>query len=261
MRVFISSIFFTLFLLVPELYAADSNRVVAFVNDEVITLYELNNKIEELTGKTCEELQSADEEKYFHTRDEILDMLMDEKVMKEKIKELELEADKDQVDEYIEFIKENNKLTQEALVAELEKEGVTYDVFRQKIKDDIERRSLIDSEIRSKMVITEENVNNYYESHKNEYEKPGKAHIASIFLVPDSSASNAQTEALEKKGKEILERLDKGEDFGALAREYSNGPGAQEGGDLGNITLSDVDPKILDVITSLKDGEVIIQEI
>ena len=61
---------------------------------------------------------------------------------------------------------------------------------------------------------------------------------------------------LRAMGEDILARLKKGESFSDLAREFSNGPGAEEGGDLGNITLTDVDPKILEVINSLKDGEV-----
>ena len=61
---------------------------------------------------------------------------------------------------------------------------------------------------------------------------------------------------MKEKGKDILERLKNGESFADLARKFSNGPGAKEGGDLGNITLKDIDPKILEVINSLKDGEV-----
>ena len=256
MRVLISLILVSFFLLAPELYAANSNRVVAHVNDDVITLYELNKKIEELTGKTCEEMQAADEQEFFDTRDEILDLLIDEKLADEKIKELELEATPQDIDNYIEMIKEENKWTQEVLVSYLKKEGLTYDKFREKLKVDIERDRLIDREIREKLIISEEDIAEYYLSNKTEYSKPGTAHIASIFLVPDSPGEQNQKDILMQKGKEILARLEKGEDFSALAGEFSNGPGAKEGGDLGNIRLADVDPKILEVIDSLKEGEV-----
>lgn len=256
MRVFISSILISILLLAPDLYAANNNRVVAFVNEDVITLYELNNRIEELTGKTIDELKAANEKEFLNTRDKVLDLMIDEKLAEAKIKELKLEVSDADVDDYIEYVKERNKFTQEQLLAQLKREGVTYDKFREKIKDDLERRSLIDREIREKLIITEEDISKYYQSHKKDYEKPGKAHIASIFLVPDSPESQAQLDELEKKGKEILARLKNGEDFGALAREFSNGPGAEEGGDLGSITLTDVDPKILKVINSLKEGEV-----
>ena len=256
MRVFISSILISVLLLAPDLYAANNNRVVAFVNEDVITLYELNNRIEELTGKTIDELKAANEKEFLNTRDKVLDLMIDDKLAQAKIKELKLEVSDADVDDYIEYVKEQNKFTQEELIAQLKREGITYDKFREKVKNDLERRSLIDREIREKLIITEEDISKYYQSHKKDYEKPGKAHIASIFLVPDSPESQAQLDELEKKGKEILARLKNGEDFGALAREFSNGPGAEEGGDLGSITLTDVDPKILKVINSLKEGEV-----
>ena len=256
MRVFISSILISILLLAPDLYAANNNRVVAFVNEDVITLYELNNRIEELTGKTIDELKAENEKEFLSIRDKVLDLMIDDKLAQAKIKELKLEVSDADVDDYIEYVKEQNKFTQEELIAQLKREGITYDKFREKVKDDLGRRSLIDREIREKLVITEEDISDYYQSHKKDYEKPGKAHIASIFLVPDSPESQSQLDELEKKGKEILARLKNGEDFGALAREFSNGPGAEEGGDLGSIKLTDVDPKILKVINSLKEGEV-----
>ena len=256
MRIFISAILITFFLVVPELFAANNNRVVAYVNNEVITLYELNNMIEEATGKSCEEMQTENKEEFFRVRKLLLERMMDEKLEKEKIKELDLEPSREQVDNYIENIKQERKMTQEDLIAQLEKEGMTYEKFRERIKDELGHSNLIDREIREKMILSEEQMREYYDAHKKEYEKPGKAHIAIIFLIPGSSENQDQTDELREKGKDILERLKKGEAFADLARKFSNGPGAEEGGDLGNITLKEVDPKILEVINSLKDGEI-----
>jgi peptidyl-prolyl cis-trans isomerase SurA len=256
MRVTISSVVFSLLLLAQVVFAETGNRVVAYVNDDVITLYELNSRIQELTGKTSEELQSANEQEFFKIRGEILDLIIDERIIKVKVKELEIEVTTEDIDNYIEYIKQNNKLTQEELFEQLKQEGLTYEKFREKIRDDLERRDLVEREIREKLIITEEQIAAYYEFNKKAYEKPGTAHIASIFLVPDTQDSLAQLDELKKKGAAIIERISKGERFEDMAKEFSNGPGANEGGDLGNIKLTDVDQKILDVIHSLKDGEV-----
>ena len=256
MRIFIYTVFMIFFLLVPALSEETNNRVVAFVNDDVITLYKLNSRIEEMTGKTVEKLRSENEQEFFDIRNKILDLMILEKLSREKIKELELMPDKEQIDSYIENIKARNNMTQEDLLAELEKEGMTFEKFREKLIDDQGRRNLIETQIVDKIIIGEEQILEYYEEHKKEYEKPGKAHIASIFLVPGPSGIEGQRDELEAKGKDILARLQKGEAFDDLAREFSNGPGAEEGGDLGEITLADVDPKILEVINSLKEGEV-----
>ena len=257
MRILISIILISFFLMVPEVYAKSGNRVVAFVNDDVITLYELNNKIEEMTGKKPEELQSENEQEFFKIRKTVLDGMIIDRLSKEKIKELDnISVTKEDIDNYVENIKDHYKMTQEELIAQLKKEGLTYDKYRKQVKDDLERRRLVAVEIADKMIIGEDQIAEYYKSHKKDYEKPGKVHIASIFLVPGTSGMPTQPDELQKKGKEILSRLKKGEAFADLAREFSNGPGAEEGGDLGDIPLTDVAPKIMKVIDSLKEGEV-----
>ncbi|MBN2418884.1 MAG: peptidylprolyl isomerase [Deltaproteobacteria bacterium] len=256
MRIFISTIFIIFLLLVPETFAESKNRMVAFVNDDVITLFALNTRIEEVTGKTGEELQAANEEEFFEIRKKVLDSMVLEKLMRDKIKELELTPPREQIESIIENIKERNKMTQEDLVAELEKEGLTFEKFREKLIDDQGRRNLIETQIVEKIVIGEDKIREYYEAHKKEYEKPGKAHIASIFLVPGAAGMEVEAEDLQKKGEDIIARLQKGEAFADLAGKFSNGPGAKEGGDLGEIALADVDPKILEVINTLKEGEV-----
>ncbi len=234
--------------------AENSNRVVAFVNDDVITLHELNNKIIELTGKTSEELRSESGEDFFKIREDILDLIIDEKIIKAKIVELGMEVTKNEVDEYIEYRKKMMKMTQEDLIKKLESEGMSYESFYNSMKLDLERSNLIDSEIRSKLIITEDDMLDYYNQHREDYLKEATVHIASIFLTSD--AVTADIESLKQKGKEILERLKKGEKFEVLAKEFSNGPGAEDGGDLGSIPVSQIDPRIYAVIKDMDQGDV-----
>ncbi|NLA75995.1 MAG: hypothetical protein GX846_11095 [Deltaproteobacteria bacterium] len=256
MRIILFFMAFSLLLSTQPLFADESNRVVAFINDDVITLYELNSRIEELTGRSKDELQAANEQDFFKVREDILDLIIEEKVVRSKVKELELEATTEEIDTYLEYIKEENKLTQEELVQLLKHEGMSLEKFREKVKEDLEHRNLIDMEVKGKMIITGEQIAAYYEEHKKNYERPGSAHIASIFLVPDTPGSESELAELKKKGETIIERISKGEKFEDLAGEFSNGPGAKDGGDLGNFPLTDIDPKILELINSLKDGDV-----
>lgn len=256
MKIFISTILIAFLFVVPELSAETSNRIVARVNDDLITLHELNNEIEALTGKTFEELKSENEEESFKIRKAVLDRMITDKLAWEKVKELELVPTKDQIDSQIEHIKEYYKLTQEDFVAKLEEEGMPYEKYLKQLTEELGVRNLTDYEIREKTVITDMDITEYYKTHKDEYKKPANAHIASIFLVPAASGMEYEADELQKKGKDILARLKNGESFADLARKFSNGPGAKDGGDLGNIQLTDVDPKIIEVINSLKEGEV-----
>ncbi len=246
----------SIILLASASYAQNSNRVVAFVNDDVITLFELNNKILEWTGKTGDEIKSENEEQFFTLRNEILDLMIDRKLEQGKARELELTVTGEEIDHYIEYFKESNKFTQEELIAELEKSGRNMDKYRKTVRDDLLRRKLINREIQEKTVITEEKIAKFYDENKKEFEKPGKAHIASIFLVAAASSTQGELDRMKETANEVISLLEKGESFSDLAKKYSNGPAADDGGDLGDIPLTDVDSRILNVINSLKEGEV-----
>lgn len=237
-------------------YAEITNRIVAIVNDEVITLYELNKRIEELTGQRPDDIRVEDENAYIETRRAILETLINQKIALEKARELGLEATQADVDSYIEDIKTSSQITQEDLIAELENEGVAYEVFRERIKEEIERNQLIDYKVQSKTVIREDQIIDYYQEHKDDYKIEEQVELASIFLMKSNTDNPAESIELKQKGEEILSRLKEGEDFGALAKEYSQGPGADEGGVLGTFKTSEIDQSILDVLKALPEGGV-----
>jgi peptidyl-prolyl cis-trans isomerase SurA len=247
---------FYLFIPVSGESAETGNRIVALVQDDVITLYELNNKVEEVTGKKCEEIKAQGEEYYIETGDKVLDMLIDERIANEKIQELDLKITDDEIDNYIEGLKNDNQWTHEEFLAKLEEQGLTYAKLREKLKEDMERRRLIESEVQSKIVISDEEVEKYYNERSEEYWKPGGVEIAGIFLISQDPADLSEKERLIEKGNNILKRLKNGESFGDLAREFSQGPGADEGGNLGTIKVSQINADLLNVVDNLAEGEV-----
>jgi peptidyl-prolyl cis-trans isomerase SurA len=121
----------------PVVLAEICNRVVAQVNNDVITLYELDNKIKELTGYDPGELKMKDEKSYIETRRKVLDLLVDERIAFEKILELGIEVTPGEIDEAIEKIKESNHLTQEGLIARLKKQEVSFKSYREEIRSKV----------------------------------------------------------------------------------------------------------------------------
>ncbi|MBW2609131.1 MAG: SurA N-terminal domain-containing protein [Deltaproteobacteria bacterium] len=235
--------------------AETSNRVVAIVNNDVITLYELNKKMEEMTGLTPNEISSKDKKSYLDTRQKVLELLIDEKITQEKIQEMRIQVSSDQVDNTIENIKKTNHVTHEELVAGLKRQGITYEKYRDIIKKDLERNRLIHYEVKSKIIIREKRILQYYQRHKEEYCTEAKVHLAGIFLNNKSDNEKGLRE-LSKKGEDILTRLRKGEDFGKLAREFSEGPGADEGGDLGRFETDQLDPVLRKALKGIPEGGV-----
>lgn len=230
------------------------NRVVAVVNNDVITLYELNNRMKEMTGVTAEELKLKSESMYLDARGKILEILIDEKIAQAKIKELRIQVSNRQVDNYIEKVKQDNQLTQEDLVAGLEREGLSYEKYRERVRRDIERAQLIEYEVRSKIIIREEAIQKYYEEHKGTFGVAEKVHLAGIFLMRKNLKSEEEMRALYKKAQDISAKLKEGADFTQMAATYSEGPGAKEGGDLGQFTVDHLEPGLKSVVEALPEG-------
>ena len=240
----------------PVVLAEICNRVVAQVNNDVVTLYELDNKIKELTGYDSGELKMKDEKKYIETRRKVLDLLVDEKIAFEKIREMGIEVTPGEIDEAIERIKESNQLTQEGLIAGLKKQEVSFESYREEIKRQLERNRLINYEVKSKIIIREEEIKDYYSNNKDKFSIIAEVHLATIFLKQEDPSNQEETVALLRKAEEIVFRLKKGEDFGKMAREFSQGPGAEDGGDLGLFKTAQLDPELLKVLKGMSTGDV-----
>jgi peptidyl-prolyl cis-trans isomerase SurA len=237
------------------LFAAEvCNRLVAVVNNDVITLYELNNRMKEMTGVPPEELMLKSDAMYRDARQKILELLIDEKIAQAKIKELRIQVSDRQVDNYVEKLKRDNQLTQEDLVAGLEKEGLSYEKYRERIKRDIERAQLIEYEVRSKIIIREETIQKYYEEQKGTFGVAEKVQLAGIFLMRKNLKSEEEMRELYGKAQEIAAKLKAGADFTQMAGNYSEGPGAKEGGDLGQFTVEHLEPGLKSVVEALPEG-------
>jgi peptidyl-prolyl cis-trans isomerase SurA len=256
MRNFFISTFCAVILLgsTSRVSAEITNRLVAFVNDEVITLYELEKKMGEMTGKKIKDIKVQDEQQYSEIRHEILEDLINEKIAQAKIAELGIKVNEGEIDSYIEDVKTGNQFTQEKLIEELKAQGLTYEKYRESIKKDMERDQLIDYEVKSKAIVREEQITKYYQDHIKEFKTEEKVHLAGIFLMKNNTDNEEESAELTKKAEQILSRLKNGEDFGVLAKEFSQGPGADEGGELGAINTSQINQDLLDIIEKLPEG-------
>jgi len=232
------------------------NRVVAIVNDEVVTLYELNTMMQALTGIPSEQLKNKSEEIYLKTRQKILDDLIDQKIGLEKIKELEIKVTAKEIDQAVERVKADNQLTQESLLAELKAQGSNYELYRESVKNELERIQLINYEVKSKIILREEEIEEYYNTHRDEFISEGRVRLALIFLKQEDPADKNEARALYQKAQDILSMIKDGKNFANLAKKFSNGPGASEGGDLGVFKMSELNPEMAEVIKDLSAGEI-----
>ena len=253
-------IFFTLLLIVftlapGYLLAEITNRIVARVNSDIITLHDLNTSIKKLTRSSAKDLQLRNEKKFYEIRRAILDNLINEKIADQQIIKLGIKVTAKDVEEAIEKVKKENNFTQEELIYGLKQEGVSLKEYKENIKEEIERFRLVNYEVKSKIVITEEEIKKYYQTHSKEYTEVSKVRLERIFLRIKSPNDKEDIARVKSLGVKILQRLRQGHDFSEMAKIYSQGPAGPEGGHLGWIKVSQLEPVLRKKIDKLLVGE------
>lgn len=232
------------------------NRIVGVVNDDVITLHELNRKIQELMGLDPVSLREQDPERYRAVGRAVLEGLINERIAREKIRELGIVVRPEEVDAAIERIMRTNGISRHELEGSLQKQRLSMEAYREQIRSQLERSRLISLEVKAKIVIREERIRTYYENHLAEFSKPERVHLAAIFLKAEDAEDGREIHNLEDKARRLLALLRQGADFADLARRYSQGPGADRGGDVGFFVLSQLDPKLAQTVQAMAPGDV-----
>lgn len=156
----------------------------------------------------------------------------------------------------LEDIKTRNRFaSNEALATALAAEGLTVEQYRRQLRSELLVAKLVNRKVRSTVVISPEEEHRYYNQHLDEFALPGRVKLRQIFFA--APAANAEEHANARtKAQTILEELKKGADFDRMARRYSDGPEAKEGGLLGWFTPGVLMPQLDQAAFALQDGQI-----
>jgi peptidyl-prolyl cis-trans isomerase SurA len=233
------------------------DRIVAEVNDDVITLYELNlvmapyiERIKAMNRPLGEERRMLSD-----ARERLLKQMIDQKLTDQEVERLEISVSDETVDRTIEGLKRDSQVNDAQLRRQLEQEGITYEEYRKQVRDQILRGRLVNREVKSKIVVTDEDIEACFIENKEEYCGDVKYHIRHIILAVPPFSSDEEKQAVRDRMDAILSLLDNGEPFIEVAKSYSESPLKEEGGDLGKFELKDLSPPIRRALEGLKPGE------
>ncbi len=233
------------------------DRIVALVNNEVILLSELEEAGSRLFRQILETTPPADaEEKLKKARREVLEQLIENKILEQEIRKRKVEVSQREVDTAVAEILKHNRLTENELKMALAKEGISYAAYRRQIRDDLGKMRLINREIRSKIVVNEEDLKRIYHEKIKEFMEPVEVKLQQIFIPWPRSGSTEELKNLEEKVENLWRRARQGEDFTELARRYSLGPEAKDGGILGYFKKNELIPELEEIAFKLKVGEI-----
>ncbi len=249
-----STLFLIIFLSLFGIAASEVvEEIVAIVNDDIITLSQYKEYHDSLYQMLRAQLQGEEFEKqYTRLKGEILDNMITDLLLLQLAKEKQLNVT-DQVRGTVEQIKkENNIESDEQLRRELGRQGIDYELWLKQLEENLLRQALVFTEVDRSIVIEDSESVNYYKSHYEEYVEPEEYKIRAIYL---SSEERSQDE-LQVLMKEIEGKIKAGDEFGALAGQYSDGAIKENQGDLGTLKKGELDAKLQAAVANVKPGEV-----
>jgi peptidyl-prolyl cis-trans isomerase SurA len=233
------------------------DRIVAVVNDDIILLSELDESFKPYADRIMALGYSLDEERQalFNIRDEILNQLIDQKLTDQQIKRSKITVSDNEIDSAIERLKETNFFTDSELREMLGVEGLTMEEYRKRIKDQILRAKLVNLEIKSKIVITKEDIKSYHKSHIDKYGGIKKYRLNNVIMKVPSFASEEEKLVVLEKMEMVLTELKAGKPFDIIANIYSDSSYVSDEGGLGLFELKELSPMIQEAIKDMKAGE------
>ena len=232
------------------------DRIVAIVNNDIITLFELDQSLEPFIErvKMAQYPPAVERQVIFKLRQDVLNQLIDQKLTEQQIRRTRTEVSVAEIDQAIERFKEINYYTDEELRALIATEGITMAQYRENIKEQLLQTKLVNYEIKSRIVITQEDIQAYYEEHRDEYQGETQYHLRNIVMRVPEMASESEKQAVRTKMEDVLARLQAGEAFAELARQFSESPLAAKGGDLGLLDLGVISPQLQTALKGVPPG-------
>jgi len=262
-------------LLLPSLSPADTvvEEIITRVNNEIITRTEYIRSRDQLKQEVQQQDAANADRAFAERQRDVLRDLIDQQLLLQKGKDLGITGDTELIKRLDEMRKQMNLATMEELEKAAEAQGASYEDFKQNLRNQIITQRVIGQEVGSKLAMNKDDVKKFYDLHRAEMERPEEVRLSEILIAPKTPAtpapsadgkpeppSEAETEAAlaaaQAKAQDVLEQIHKGAKFADLAKKYSDGPSAKDGGDLQSFKRGALSKELEDKVFALKAGEV-----
>jgi len=249
-KIIVISIVIVLFGVLAQ--AATINKFVAIVNDEVITQQDIDQLLAVLYAQYSQE-SKGDEllQKMEQVKKDILNQIIEDKLVLSRAKELGIKITESEIDERLDYIKKGFS-SDEEFYKTLETQGVTIATLKDRYRDQLMMKKLVDYEVKSKISVLPSEISDYYEKHKDQFREVDKYRVKNILIKAKDEVS-FELAKVEIEG--VYNKLKEGGNFDDLAKQFSQGPNAEKGGDIGYIEQGQMLEALDKAIFKLKPGE------
>lgn len=236
----------------PRVQLADA--IIAVVNNEVITRYELIQRLRLIERRMNSQGVALPPPAEFQRQ--LLERMIVDRAQLQLAKEYGIRVDDGMLDRAIARIAEQNKLSLQDFRNQLEREGTPFNRFREEIREEIIMQRLREREVDNKIQITESEIENYLAAQSGATQAQQEFNIAQILVRVPENASPEQIAARRQRAEEIFQQLKSGGDFAKIAATYSDASDALKGGDLGWRNQDRLPQLFVDAVANLNQGDV-----
>jgi parvulin-like peptidyl-prolyl isomerase len=234
------------------MHAYITDRIAAVVNDEIITMRELEEAFDPFKKNIENSYQGQDLDKVMaENKLAMLNRMIDSMLIEQEARKAGIVVKEEELMEVVKDMLRGRGMKMEEFVKGLSAEGMTFDGYKKEIRQQLVRVRVIRREIGSKIAVMEEEIGDYYRAHRDIYEGREARRIKHILLLVPDRADEITKKKLKDEAEMIHNRLEKGESFDLLASRYSQGPAAATGGDIGFLEKGLMYPEVETITFSL----------
>jgi peptidyl-prolyl cis-trans isomerase SurA len=255
---------FLAFALAPALLLAQGKgkvveEIVARVNNEIITLSDYEKAQATTRQEATQDCQACPPEKleamYKEREKDVLRDLINQALLVQHAKDLGISVETDVVKRLDQVRQQNNLASMEDLEKAVEAQGINWEDYKSNLRNELLTQDVIRREVGSRINLGSDEVKKYYDAHKPEFNRPEQVVLSEI-LLSTQGKSPEEMPAIKKKAEDLLARVKKGEDFGELAKRFSEGSTAKQGGELGAFEPGQLSKQLEDVVFKMSRGDV-----
>lgn len=207
------------------------DRIVAVVNNGVITEYELRSRVTSTLRQLA--LQRTPAPPRHLLERQLLERMITERILLQMAEDTNIRFDGPQLDRALARIARQNNLEPDQFRRALERDGVDFDAFREQVRTEMIIGRLREREVDNRVVVTDAEIDNYLANPALDAERKNEYQLAHILVATPEGASPEQLQTLRAKAEKALAELRAGADFGQVSAAYSDAQNALQGGVLG----------------------------
>lgn len=235
--------------------ATQADFIAAVVNSEPITNNEVQREMARVRQQLAAQQRAPVDQAALAA--EVLESLINRKVQLQTARETGVRVEESAVDQAEQTVALQNQIDQDELVRRLAREGLTRGQFREQLRDQLLLQRLRERELTARVQVTEQDIDQYLQEHQATQKLSDlQINLAQVLVAVPEAATPQQVAALQQRAEQVLQRARAGDNFAALAREFSDAPDNGAGGQMGLRSAERYPPLFMQATEALAPGQV-----